>query len=243
MKKLKIALSGYGKMGREVERTAISRHHDVVARLDNMQDWKRFTDSKTKVEVVIDFSMPSVALDVFATCFNLGIPLVTGTTGWYDHKSMVFKMADEKQASFFYAPNFSIGVNLFFYINRKLAGLMNTVSGYDVSITETHHIHKLDAPSGTAIKAASDIIDETENLTGWSPELKQSGKLPIYSIREGEVTRTHEIVWQSDADEIILKHIAKNRSGFALGAVMAAEYIQGKKGIFTMENMLDLKSH
>ena len=241
MTNLKIALSGYGKMGKEVEHTALSRNHVIVAKLDNEQEWEDFKNSKTKADVVIDFSMPSVATGVFLNCFNLGIPLVTGTTGWYDQKEKVLKMANEKQATFFYAPNFSIGVNLFFYVNRKLAGLMNTIPGYNISITETHHIHKLDAPSGTAIKAANDIVDKMEKLSGWALEQDKPGMLPIRSIREGEVTGTHEILWQSDADEILLKHAAKNRSGFALGAVMAAEYIQEKKGIFTMEDMLNLK--
>jgi len=240
MTNLKIVLSGYGKMGKEVERTALSRNHVIVAKLDNEKEWEKYKKSKTKADVVIDFSMPSVALDVFSNCFNLSIPLVTGTTGWYGQKEKVFKMVNEKQAAFFYAPNFSIGVNLFFLVNRKLAGLMNTIPGYDISITETHHIHKLDAPSGTAIKAANDIVDKMENLSGWTLDQGKPGMLPIHSIREGEVTGTHEVLWQSDADEILLKHAAKNRSGFALGAVMAAEYIQKKKGIFTMEDMLNL---
>ncbi len=240
MNKLRIILSGYGKMGREVEKIALSRNHTIVAKLDNKNDWEQFSETGAKADVVIDFSMPSAALDVFTACFDLRIPLVTGTTGWYKQMDDVKKMVSEKQASFFYAPNFSIGVNLFFSVNRKLAALINSVGGYNVSITETHHIHKLDAPSGTAIQAANDIINEMDNLTDWILNNHESGKLPVYSIREGEVTGTHEILWQSEADEITLKHTAKNRSGFALGAVMAAEFIQGKKGIFTMKDMLKL---
>ena len=240
MNKLRIVLSGYGKMGKEVERIALSRNHTIVAKLDNENDWEQFSETGTKADVVVDFSMPAAALSVFAACFNMGIPLVTGTTGWYKQMDEVIQMVSEKQASFFYAPNFSIGVNLFFSVNRKLAALMNSVGGYDVSITETHHIHKLDAPSGTAIQAANDIIDETDNLTDWILNNHAAGKLPVYSIREGEVTGTHEILWQSAADEITLKHTAKNRSGFALGAVMAAEFIQGKTGVFTMKDMLKL---
>ncbi len=241
MKQLKVVLSGYGKMGKEVERMLNERKHIVVAKLDNKQDWLKFTNLNPKADVVIDFSMPSVALDVFSTCFNMGIPLVTGTTGWYNKKEDVFNMVSHRKATFFYAPNFSIGVNLFFYVNRKLAALMDTVGGYQAAVFETHHIHKLDAPSGTAIQVANDIIDEMKNLSGWTMEENSPHKLPVHSVREGEVTGIHEVLWESDADEIMLKHTAKNRSGFALGAVMAAEYIQGKKGVFTMLDMLDLK--
>lgn len=241
MEHLKIALSGYGKMGKEVEKVAITRKHQVVVRLDNEQDWQEFKNNQPQVDVIIDFSVPFVAFNVFSTCFELGIPCVTGTTGWYDKKEEVLKMVAEKKASFFYTPNFSLGVNIFFYVNRKLAGVMNRLGGYDISITETHHIHKLDAPSGTAIQAANDIVGEMEALTGWELEKHLPHKISVHSIRKGDVPGTHEILWQSDADEILLKHVAKNRSGFALGAVMAAEYIQGKKGIFTMADLLNLK--
>jgi 4-hydroxy-tetrahydrodipicolinate reductase len=241
MEPLKIVISGYGRMGKEVEKAALSAGHTIIAKIDNKHDWEKFIQSNQKADVVIDFSMPSVAMDVFSKCFNLGIPLVTGTTGWYDYKEKVFSLCHKKEAAFFYAPNFSIGVNLFFYTNRKLASIMNRVKGYRVSISETHHIHKIDKPSGTAIQTANDIISQSNNLNGW----QLSGnpppdKIPIESLREGEVTGTHQVVWKSDADEIELKHKAFNRTGFAQGAVMAAEYIQGKKGIFTMNDLLNL---
>ena len=241
MEALKIAISGYGRMGKEVEKAALSAGHTIIAKIDKEQDWKDFTQSIQKANVVIDFSMPSVALNVFSKCFKLGIPLVTGTTGWYNHKEEVFSVCNKKEAAFFYAPNFSIGVNLFFYTNRKLASIMNRVKGYRVSISETHHIHKLDKPSGTAIQTANDIINENNNLTGWQlSDNPPIDKIPIESLREGEVTGNHQVVWKSEADEIELKHKAFNRKGFAQGAVLAAEFIQGKKGIFTMNDLLNL---
>ena len=241
MEPLNIVISGYGRMGKEVEKAALSAGHTIIAKIDNEQDWKDFIQSNQKANVVIDFSMPTVALDVFSKCFNMNIPLVTGTTGWYDYKEEVFSLCNNKEAAFFYAPNFSIGVNLFFYTNRKLAAIMNRVKGYRVSISETHHIHKIDKPSGTAIQTANDIINHNDNLTGWQlSENPPTDKIPVKSIREGEVTGTHRVVWKSEADEIELKHKAFNRTGFAQGAVMAAEFIQGKKGIFTMNDLLNL---
>lgn len=240
MSKLNIVISGYGKMGREVEKVARRKNHNIVAKLDNEEDWKQFIRSHTKADVVIDFSVPRAAVELFLRCFELNIPLVTGTTGWYDRKDEILQVCKKMNATFFYAPNFSIGTNLFFYTNKKLAEVMNRVDGYDVSITETHHIHKLDAPSGTAIQVANEIIGEMDRLNGWLLEKKQDDKIPVKSIRQGEVTGIHEVVWKSDADEIVLKHEAKNRTGFAQGAVLAAEFIQEKKGIFTMKELLDL---
>ncbi len=240
MSSLRIVISGYGKMGKEVEKEAVRNGHEIVAVIDNESDWNRFIKSATQADVVIDFSMPSVALDVFSKCFELGIPLVTGTTGWYDHKEEVFALCKEKNAAFFYAPNFSIGVNVFFYVNKKLAQVMNSIEGYQVSMTETHHIHKLDAPSGTAIQAANDIVEQMDNLTGWLSEGNRKHKIPIKSIRKGEVTGTHEVLWKSESDEILLKHKAVNRSGFVKGALAAAEFIQGKRGVFTMNDLLNL---
>ncbi len=239
MKQLKIVLSGYGKMGREVEKVALERGHQIVARIDNADDWEKYlNDIKEKGNIVIDFSMPEVALENFERCFDAGLPVVTGTTGWYDKKEKVFRMVAEKDAAFFYAPNFSIGVNVFFYINRKLAEVMNRVEGYQVTMREVHHIHKLDTPSGTAIKLAEDIVEKMANLTGWSSGKAKEKKIPIISVRKGEVTGIHEVKWQSDYDEIFLKHEAKSRKGFAKGAVIAAEFLVNKKGVYTMDDLL-----
>ncbi len=227
-------------MGKEVENIARERGHDIVAKIDNEDDWKDFLNvTAKKGNVVIDFSMPEVAIENFKKCFDAGLPVVTGTTGWYNKKDKVFRMVAEKDAAFFYAPNFSMGVNIFFYINRKLAEVMNRVEGYKVTMREIHHIHKLDAPSGTAIKLAEDIVKKMSNLTGWSADKKNEKKIPIISVRKGEVTGIHEVKWQSEYDEIFLKHEAKNRKGFALGAVVAAEFLVNKKGVYTMDDMLN----
>jgi len=241
MKKLNIVISGYGRMGREVEQIALQRNHLIVEHIDNDQEWDKFFVSGKQADVVIDFSMPEVALKNFERCFDANLPLVTGTTGWYDKKEQVFKMAIEKDASFFYAPNFSLGVNIFFYINKKLAEVMNGVEGYQVSMRETHHIHKLDIPSGTAIKLAEDIVEKIDKITGWSSGKEKEKKIPIVSVRKGEVTGIHEVLWRSEYDDILLKHEAKSRKGFALGAVLAAEFLTGKKGIYTMDDLLNFK--
>ena len=243
MKNLNIILSGYGRMGREVEKIALERGHKIVAKIDNDTDWDSFLKEPVNDEmVVIDFSMPEVALKNYERCLDAGLPLVTGTTGWYDKKEEVFKMVIEKDGTFFYAPNFSVGVNVFFYINRKLAEVMNRIEGYGVKIRETHHIHKLDVPSGTAIKLADEIVNKMENLTGWSSGDEKSKKIPIVSVRKGEVAGIHEVRWQSESDEIFLKHEAKSRKGFALGAVLAAEFVVGKKGVYTMDDLLDFEN-
>ena len=241
MEKLKIVISGYGRMGREVEKVALERGHSLVAIIDNKDDWDKFMESGIKADVVIDFSMPEVALENFYRCFDAGLPLVTGTTGWYDKKEEVFRKVVEKDATFFYAPNFSIGVNIFFYINKTLADVMNRVGGYNVSLKETHHIHKLDKPSGTAIKLAEDIVARLDNLSGWSSDVTKSNKIPIISVRKGEVSGIHEVTWKSQSDEIFLRHQAFNRRGFAEGAVLAAEFVHKKKGVYTMDDLLNFK--
>jgi 4-hydroxy-tetrahydrodipicolinate reductase len=241
MKSLKIILSGYGKMGREVEQVARDRGHEIVYKVDNNNDWENIALKQNKGDIVIDFSMPEVAKEIFFRCFDMGLPIVSGTTGWYEQSKDIFDYAEKNNATFFYAPNFSIGVNIFFYINKKLAEIMNNVEGYAVSMREIHHIHKLDAPSGTAIKLADDIVKRMDNITGWSSEKKKSKKIPIVSVRKGEVTGIHEILWSSEYDEIFLKHEAKSRKGFALGAVLAAEFVYNKKGIYTMDDLLNFK--
>ncbi len=238
---MKIVISGYGKMGKEVEKIALSRKHAISAKLDTDKDWEKYSGLITSADVVIDFSMPGVVVDNIFRCFDLGLPVVTGTTGWYDRLAEVRKVCEEKNGVLFYAPNFSIGVNLFFKVNAYLAKLMSGVEGYKVRVEETHHIHKLDAPSGTAIKLAESIIANNEHIRKWiGHETGEPEELPVISFREGEVPGTHVVTWYSDADRITLKHDAKNRSGFALGAVLAAEFLIGKKGVFTMEDLLGI---
>lgn len=238
---MKIIISGYGRMGKEVEKVALSRDHKVIAKADNHSDWDKLDKNNIRNAVVIDFSFPDAAVENMVRCFKLGVPVVTGTTGWYDQFGEVKDQLNHYDGTLFYAPNFSIGVNLFFKANRQLARLMSGRESYKVSMREIHHIHKLDAPSGTALKAAKDIIEINDRLTGWVNQKEDIGdKLPIASIREGEVPGIHEVIYDSDADRLVLRHEAKNRSGFARGAVLAAEFVLGKKGIFTMDDLLEM---
>ncbi|MBC8320789.1 MAG: 4-hydroxy-tetrahydrodipicolinate reductase [Bacteroidetes bacterium] len=234
-----IIISGYGRMGKEVEKVCLKRNHTIIAKIDNENDWQQLLDIDYSSTVVIDFSLPDEAINNFTRCFELGLPIVTGTTGWYDKFDHIVKLCTHYDGTFFYAPNFSIGVNIFFKANTLLAQLMAGVNNYQVHINETHHIHKIDAPSGTAIASAEGIIRENTNLLTWSLNNQDNDKsLPIYSFREGEVTGKHEVVYDSDEDKLTLKHEAKNRSGFALGSVLAAEFILGKKGVFNMEELM-----
>jgi 4-hydroxy-tetrahydrodipicolinate reductase len=236
---MKIIISGYGRMGREVEKIALRRGHQIIAKIDKKSDWKNLDPRRVNDAVVIDFSFPDVVVENITSCFKLGIPVVTGTTGWYDQLREVKNKCNHYDATLFYAPNFSIGVNLFFKANKQLAKLMTGREAYKVSMKETHHIHKLDAPSGTALKAANDIIETIDNLSGWVSQQEDNiNKLPIISVREGEVPGTHEVIYESEADKLTLIHEAKNRSGFALGAILAAEFVANKKGIFTMDDLL-----
>ena len=226
-------------MGKEVEKICLKRNHRVIAIIDNENEWHKLDDIDYSQTVVIDFSLPNEAINIFNVCFKLGLPIVTGTTGWYDEMEKVKKLCIENNGTFFYAPNFSIGVNIFFKTNQYLAKLMSGVDNYKVHINETHHIHKIDAPSGTAIATAEGIISNNHNLVNWKLNDELEKCIPIYSAREGEVTGKHDVIYQSDVDSITLIHEAKNRGGFALGAVLAAEFIQNRKGFFTMNDLLD----
>lgn len=234
-----LVISGYGRMGHEIEKVILERKHKILAIIDNKEEWNDKSEIIKNADAVIDFSFPETALDVFKKCFEIGVPLVTGTTGWYDNLEEVKDLCTKNNASFFYAHNFSIGVNIFFDANKKLAKMIASVGGYSPSMEETHHIHKLDSPSGTAIKAAEDIIEEFREIEEWENEnTSKSSSLPIISKREGEVTGDHSVTYQSEVDEITISHSAKNRKGFALGAVIAAEFLLNKKGMFTMTDLL-----
>lgn len=223
---MKIALIGYGKMGRAVEETARQRGHEILATIDGPNDWMGKLDDLRDCDVAIEFSTPDTAVDNIMKCFNLGLPIVVGTTGWYDQLEGVVHDCGERGQSLFVASNFSIGMNIMFELNRRLAQLMNGRGEYSVSISETHHIHKLDAPSGTAITLAGDIADITD------------AKPPITSHREGEVPGIHEVVYDSEVDTLTLRHEAKSRKGLALGAVLAAEFLRGRRGYYTMRDLL-----
>lgn len=239
---MKIALLGYGKMGREIEKTALERNHRIMLTIDvsNLNDFT--VQNLQKADVAIDFSTPGSAFQNIIMCFDAGIPVVCGTTGWLDKYGEVKILCEQQQKTFFYASNFSLGVNIFFAINQFLGRIMNSTPGYDVGIKEVHHIHKLDAPSGTAITLANDLIGCYHPKAGW--ELNQASDhsvINITAVREDEVPGTHIITWDSAVDRIQLSHEAKSRKGFALGAVMAAEFIKDKKGFYGMKDMIKLE--
>jgi len=237
---MNIAITGYGKMGKEVEKAALRNGDSVVAIIDSPNDWnEQLTDIK-KADVIIDFSQPDVAVEIFLKSFALNKPVVTGTTGWYHQLDLVRQKCSELDATFFYAPNFSVGVNIFFKINRELARLMNQVGGYKVKVKETHHVMKLDAPSGTAIKTGEEIILHSDNLKTWVNKASDDPtELSIISKRKGKVTGIHKVIYKSDVDKIELIHKAKSRAAFIRGALMAATFVKDKKGIFTMEDLLN----
>lgn len=255
---MRIALFGYGKMGKEIEQIALSRGHEVFLRINATNSTSLSNSDLQQCEVAIEFSAPHSAVPNMTKCFDAGIPIVVGTTGWYDKIQEVTNSCKEKNGSLFYTSNFSVGVNLFFKLNEQLAKMMNTYPDYNVSMEETHHIHKLDAPSGTAITLANGVINNLKRKSGWqtitqyekgrsgetekhsdSPSLPLSGSdLLITSIRKNEVPGTHTVKYQSAIDDIEITHKAHNRKGFALGAVLAAEFIKNKKGVFGMNDLM-----
>lgn len=237
---MKIALIGYGKMGHAIETIAQNRGHEIVARIDvdNFNDIH--SPAFASADVAIEFSTPATAVNNYMEAFSVGVPVVSGTTGWTQRMPEIKKLCEENKATFFWTSNFSIGVNIFFALNRYLASMMNHEPQYTPHITEIHHIHKLDHPSGTAITLADGIIDNNSHVTSWSEdETPLSGVMRIDHKREGEVPGTHIISWDSPVDTITIEHCAKSREGFALGAVMAAEWVKGRKGWLTMDMMME----
>ncbi len=223
---MKIALLGYGKMGKAVEALALERGHSVGVTIDDEDDWMGKIESLRECDVAVEFSTPATVVGNIMRCFDMGMPVIVGTTGWYDQLESVVHDCQQRDQALFVASNFSIGMNIMFELNRRLAQLMEGREEYAASITETHHVHKLDAPSGTAISLANDMKEELGRT------------VPITSIREGEVPGIHEVVYDSDIDTLTLRHSAKSRKGLALGAVLAAEFLEGKKGYYTMRDML-----
>jgi 4-hydroxy-tetrahydrodipicolinate reductase len=232
---MNIALLGYGKMGKVIEGIATERGHNIVLKVD--ADTKNY--SLENVDVAIDFSVPSAAVQNISNCLNSNIPVVSGTTGWLDHYNDMVALCKEHNGSFLYASNFSIGVNIFFEINKKLSELMGTQPSYGVSMEEIHHTQKLDAPSGTAISLANDIVKNTA-YTGWKLEHPLASEFQIIAKRIPDVPGTHEVVYNSEIDSISIKHTAHSRQGFALGAVIAAEWLKDKKGVFSMKDVLNI---
>lgn len=238
---MKIALIGYGKMGKTIERIALNRGHEVILKIDLDNQNELTTDNLRNADVAVEFTIPASALDNYRICFQSGIPVVSGTTGWLSRKDDVLKEMRRYNGTFFYASNFSLGVNLFFALNKKLAGLMASRPEYRVAMEEVHHTQKLDAPSGTAITLAEDLIGILPGFQSWTLENPQRpDQLKIDAIREGQVPGIHRIRYESDVDHILIEHSAKNREGFALGAVLAAEFCPGKKGLLNMNDLLNI---
>lgn len=237
---MKIALIGYGKMGKEIERIAQDRGHSIVSIIDE-NNLSGFDSAEFKsADVAIEFTTPASAMNNFRKCFAANIPVVAGTTGWLENMPEVKDACENKHQTFFYASNYSLGVNVFFAVNKYLAKIMNQFPDYTVKMEEVHHIHKLDAPSGTAITLAEGIIESIDRKSDWHLETEmKTSDLAIHCIREGEVPGIHEIFYESEADIISIKHDAKNRKGFALGAVLAAEFTNGKKGFLGMQDLLN----
>lgn len=238
---MNIALIGYGKMGKEIEKIAVSRGHQIKLIIDIENQHELTPENLKKCDLAIEFTIPHNAVNNYKICFEAGIPVVSGTTGWLNKKEEVLKMCAEKNGTFFYGSNFSIGVNLFFALNQKLAELMAPYREYDVEMTEVHHIHKLDAPSGTAISLAEDIIGSLPGKSAWvNDKIPADNELNIISERRGEIPGIHTIKYESDVDFIEISHSIKSRSGLAFGVVLAAEYALGKKGLLNMKDLLNL---
>lgn len=239
---MKIALIGYGKMGHIIERIAESRGHKITCRIDadNTDDFN--SEDFRKSDVAIEFSTPATAVNNILSSFAAGVPVVSGTTGWYDSIPEMRQLCEEGKGTLLYSSNFSLGVNIFMAVNRFVTKLMNNFPEYMPSMTETHHIHKLDHPSGTAITLAEDIISISDKVDKWEepqPDREPSEKaLEISHVRMGEVPGIHTITWDSAVDTISLTHSAKSREGFALGAVLAAEWLKGRKGMFTFSDVI-----
>jgi len=238
---MNIALIGYGKMGHAIEEIAKERGHTIVSiiDIDNQKDFD--LPQFLSADVAIEFSQPDSAFDNYLKCFERNIPVVAGTTGWLTRMEEIKTLCTEGNQTFFYASNYSIGMNIFFAVNKYLAKMMNYFPSFNVSMEEVHHIHKLDSPSGTAITLAEHILENIDRKKQWKEGAEGTNEdLLIRAKREGEVPGIHEIIYESEADTIRIRHSAKSRKGLALGAVMAAEFTKGKKGFLSMNDMLDL---
>ncbi|TDP00766.1 4-hydroxy-tetrahydrodipicolinate reductase [Flavobacterium sp. 245] len=233
---MKIALLGYGKMGKVIERIALERGHEIVLKKDEFNTYEGLSTA----DVAIDFSVPTAAVDNISNCFHANVPVVSGTTGWLEHYDEMIALCNEKKGGFISSSNFSLGVNIFFELNEYLAKIMAQFDSYKVSMEEIHHIHKLDAPSGTAISLAKGVI-ENSNYAEWTLDEAKNNQIHIEAKRIGEVPGTHTVSYDAAIDSIEIKHTAHNREGFALGAVIAAEWLAGKSGIYTMKDVLNLK--
>lgn len=235
---MNIVLIGYGKMGKEIERVALERGHKISAIFDIDKDIRNEKDIRSLGDVAIEFSTPTTAEQNIRACINSGLRVVAGTTGWTFDAVEMDNLCKEKNSAFFYSSNYSIGMNIFMAVNKILASKMANCPEYTAKIQETHHIHKLDKPSGTAITLAKGIIENNKKYSSWKLDEGADNILEINAFREGEVFGDHSIMWSSVCDDITITHSAKSRKGLALGAVMAAEFVCGKTGFYTMNNLL-----
>jgi len=247
---MKIAILGYGKMGRIIEKIAQDRKHEIVLKIDVDNQHEMTAENLQKADVAIEFSTPATVLEHVEACFKAKVPIIVGTTGWYGHLQRLKDECEQAGSTMLYASNFSVGVNVFFHVNKVLASLMNNYPYYDVQVEEIHHTQKLDSPSGTAITIAEGIVDGLERKNEWVNILATEGnegmedtvkadQLLIESLRIDSVPGTHTVVYDSEVDSIEFKHTAHNRNGFALGAVLAAEWVQGKKGFYSAKDMFN----
>ena len=233
---MKIALFGYGKMGKEIEQIALQRGHEIVLKIKRTEEY-----DISKVDIAIEFSVPNAALSNIVSCFKNNVPVISGTTGWLDDFDKAIDVCKENNGSFIYASNFSIGVNIFFELNKQLAKMMNSQKEYSINVEEIHHTKKLDTPSGTAITLAEGIINNTSKRDWQLKETQvNAGTIPIEAKRILDVPGTHIISYESQIDSIEIKHTAHNRKGFALGAIIAAEWLNHKIGIYTMKDVLNI---
>ncbi|WP_214072688.1 4-hydroxy-tetrahydrodipicolinate reductase [Mucilaginibacter sp. dw_454] len=247
---MKIALLGYGKMGKIIEKIALDRKHEIVLKIDQDNQHDLTTENLQQADVAIEFSTPGTVLGNIEHCFKAGVPIVVGTTGWYEQIDEIKERYQESDKALIYGTNFSVGVNIFFHINKVLAKLMNNQPYYDVQVEEIHHTQKLDSPSGTAITIAEGIIEHLDQKKHWVNILTDAGNpvddnakaedVLIESLRIDSVPGTHTVIYDSEVDTIEIKHTAHNRNGFALGAVLAAEWVKEKKGFFSVADMFDL---
>lgn len=233
---MNIALLGYGRMGQTIEQIALKRGHKIVLKID--KDDKNY--DITEADVAIDFSVPTVAYHNISNCLNNNVPVISGTTGWLENYDKAVALCKEKKGAFIYASNYSLGVNIFFELNKTLAKMMSNLKQYNVSMEEIHHTKKLDAPSGTAISLANDIILNHEGYSEWKLDKNGKTTIPIVAKRIEDIPGTHTVTYESEVDALTIQHVANNRQGFALGAVIAAEWIVGKTGIFTMNDVLNI---
>ncbi len=238
---MKIALIGYGKMGKEIEKIAVERGHSIILIIDQNNQGDIATPTFKQADVAIEFTNPYSALDNIRTCIDANTPVVCGSTGWHEHLPQIKQYVDSHNGALFYSSNYSLGVNIFLKINQQLAAIMSKFNDYSVELEEWHHNQKLDSPSGTAITIAEGVLENYPNKTSWvNKSVNDSSKLGIISVRKGNIPGTHSVSYSSPVDTITLTHEAKGRQGFALGAVLAAEFIAGKSGVFSMDDLLNL---